>query len=264
MMTKPKPALRVTKDYSLFEYHPHNRDVSRTKILEQSMAAYGFDDGLPIRCIRNGQGKLRITHGHHRFDVACSMGLPIWYIVASRHIPLFESEASAHSWSVRDFTVARAKAGESPAEEVLIFHERTGIPLNVAISLVGGEGAGSHNKMPQMKNGNFQVGDMHHANAVAEVVQHCKDCEISFATNSRFVGALSKCLFVPEFDAELFMHKVSTHRELMEPRRGLDDYLDLIELVYNRHGQYKMPLAFRAREVSTQRQGSFGKSQSYE
>ena len=71
------------------------------------MDEHGFDEGLPIRCIRNGNGKLKITHGHHRFHVARKKGLPVWYIVANNDIPLFESEASAHSWDVRDFTVAQ-------------------------------------------------------------------------------------------------------------------------------------------------------------
>jgi len=259
MTTKrTKPTLRSTRDYSLFEPHPYNRDVTKTKVLELSMDEYGFDDGLPIRCVRNGNGKLKITHGHHRFHVARQKGLPVWFIVASNDIPLFESEASAHAWNVQDFTVARARAGERPAEAVLKYHEQTGIPLNACISLVGGEGASSGNKPKQMKTGQFKVGDRTHAAAVAEIVAHCKTCGVSFATSSYFVKAVSKCLFVPDFDAELFMHKVSVHSELMEPRRGVDDYLELMELIYNRQAKRKMPLAFMAREVSANRKETFG------
>lgn len=256
---KPRPAIRKTSDYSLFETHPHNRDISRTKVLEASMKKFGFDDGLPIRCVTNGNGKLKITHGHHRFHVARQLGLPIWYLVASNEIDLFESEASAHSWSVRDYTVARARAGESPAQEVMEYHRKTGIPLGLCISLVGGQAASSGNKAKAMKAGNFQPGDQIHADTVARVVAHCKDCGVEFATSSLFVKAVSKCLFVEDFDVYMFLHKVSAHPQLMEPRRNLDDYLDLIEMVYNRQCRTKIPLAFLADQASRKRGQTFGK-----
>lgn len=258
MKTTNKPTLRCTKDYDLFEPHPYNRDVSRTKVLEESMERFGFDDGLPIRCVRNGNGKLKITHGHHRFHVARKKGLPVWFIVASNDIPLFESEASGHAWNVRDFTVARARAGERAAEAVLQYHEKTGIPLQACISLVGGEGASSGNKSIAMKTGRFKVGDPHHADMIARIVDHCKKHGVAFAAHSYFVAAISKCLFVEEFDAELFLRKVATHSKLMEPRRSLDDYLDLVELIFNRKSKQKVPLAFLAREKGMERKVTFG------
>lgn len=258
MTKKAKPTLRCTKDYTLFEQCPYNRDVTKIKVLEDSMRKHGFDDGLPIRCVRKRNGKLEVTHGHHRLFVANKLGLAVWFIVATNDIPLFESEASAHTWNVRDFTVARTRAGEEPARRVMEYHEDTGIPLQACIALIGGEGACSNNKSTAMKMGSFKVGDTHHADEIAKIVHQCRECDVDFATNSYFVGALSKCLFVEVFDSELFMHKTSIHRELMEPRRGIDEYLELIELVYNRQVKSKIPLAFLAREVARQRAVTFG------
>ena len=249
-----KPTLRSTKDYNLFEPHPYNREISRTKVLERSMRKFGFDNGLPIRCVRNGSDKLKITHGHHRFHVARSLGLPIWFIVASEDIPLFESEASTHAWNVKDYTVARARAGEQSAETVLQYHQQTGIPIGPCISLIGGESASSGNMGIGMKHGKFKVGDTKRADQIAVIVKHCVDCGVDFARNSLFVKALSKCIFVEEFDIDLFMHKVSTHKAVMEKRRGVDDYMDLIEFVYNRQSQVKIPLRFLANQAAERRQ----------
>ena len=260
MTKRREPTLQHTKNYDRFEPHPHNRDVTNTKVLESSMEEHGFDPGLPIRCESNGNGKLKITHGHHRFHVARKLGLPIWFIVASKDIPLFESEASAHTWDVEDFTQARTRAGEKAPAAALDFHQRTGIPLNSVISMLGGEGASSGNKVKEMKSGKFKIGDTKHADQVAGIVRHCTELGVSFAATSYFVKALSKCLFVPEFDAELFMHKVAIHVELMTPRRAMDDYLDLIEMIYNRQSKKKIPLAFRTREVGAARKASFGRS----
>jgi len=254
MAAREKPKLRSTKDYRMFELHPHNRDVQKTKLLEKSMSAHGYDEGFPIRCIRNGAGKLKITHGHHRFHMARKLGLAVWFIEANNHsLPLFDSEASTHSWNVRDYVTARARAGEPAVEKALAYHEKTGIPLTCALSLVGGQGAGSDNKSRDMKKGTFSVGNMKHANDVAKVVAHCKECGVGFATSSYFVKAISKCLYVDAFDAEIFIHKVSAHAVIMELRRNVDDYLDLIEMVYNRKSRKKLNVAWMAKQASIAR-----------
>lgn len=255
-----KPELKSTTDYAKFIVHPHNRDISNTKVLEQSMRKYGFDPGLPLRCVPDPSGKLQITHGHHRFQVAKSIGLPIWYVVSSFDIPLFESEVSNHSWSMKDFTTARARAGEEPALEVMKYHKETGIPLSCSISLVGGESAGSGNKSTQLKSGTLKAKKTKHADDVAEIVKFCKSVGFNFATTANFVKALSKCLRVDVFDKDLFMLRVKTHPDTMEPCRTTDQYLDMIEFVYNRMAKSKkIPLAFLAKEKGLERKGTFGK-----
>jgi hypothetical protein len=255
-----KTELKSTSNYELFMVHPHNRDISNTKVLEQSMRKYGFDPGLPIRCVKDPSGKLQITHGHHRFHVAKSIGLPVWYIVSSYDIPLFESEVSNHSWSIKDFATARARAGEKPALEVMKYHRETGIPLGCCISLVGGESAGSGNKKNQLKSGTLKASKNQHADDVADLVQFCKEVGFEFATTINFVKAISKCLRVKEFDKELFKVRVKTHPETMEPCRTLDQYIDMIEFVYNRMAKTKkIPLSFLVKETGLKAQATFGK-----
>ena len=256
-----KTELKSTNNYDAFMVHPHNRDISNTKVLEQSMRRFGFDPGLPIRCIRDTSGKLQITHGQHRFHVARKLGLPVWYIISGYDIPLFDSEVSNHSWSIKDFTTARARAGEAPALEVVKYHEETGMPLSACIALIGGEGAGSGNKRNQLKCGTLKVVKSKHANDVAEVVISCKSMGFKFATTASFVNALSKCLMVKEFDKDLFLLRVKTHPETMEPCRTVDQYIDMIEFVYNRMAKAKkIPLAFMAKEQSRLRKETFGKT----
>jgi len=253
--------LYSTKDYELFVPCEYNRDVKKTKLLEKSMRKYGFDDGLPIRCRPMADGRLAVTHGHHRLHVAQSLQLPVWFIVASRDIPMFESEASSHQWNVSDYAVARERAGERDASEALQFHRETGISLQQSISLVGGECAGSSNKAVQLKMGTYKAKDNKHAREVKEVVVFLKNIGCSFATKSYFVNAISKCLMLDEFDIGTFLHKCRTHQNIMEDRRNVDDFLDLIELVYNRQTPKKnmVPVAFLAKQKALTRRVSFGK-----
>jgi hypothetical protein len=234
-------------------------------MLEKSMERYGFYEGNPITCVRNNEGKLQITQGHHRFHVAKKLGLSIWFLVAPRNIPLFETEASSHSWNVRDFAVARCRKGEKAPLEALEYHQKTGIPLSCSIGLVGGLGASSGSvKSRELKSGKFKVGDMTHANEVASIIEHCKQEKISFALNTYFVQAISKCLFVPDFDAEYFRYKVSKYPELMRPQRGVDEYLRLIEEVYNYKQSKKkiISLAYYASEAAMERKRTFYRNRS--
>ena len=254
------PKFFSTQNYAMFEQHEYNRDVRKTKVLEMSMQKYGFDHGFPIRCIKStNAGKLLITHGHHRFFVASKLGIPFWVIVAKNDIGLFESESSAHSWTINDFTSARARAGETPANAVMKYHQETGIPMGVCLSLVGGEGASSSNKQDDIKRGTYRVGDMKHANEIAYVVKYLLAAGFDFVQRRDFVTALSKCLLVPEFSAKDFLQRATTHRKHMEQKRSQDAYLELIEMIYNRGRGAKIPLAFMAREASRMRGGKFQK-----
>lgn len=252
--------LQSSADYGMFIVHPHNRDISNTKVLTQSMKRFGFDPGLPIRCVSAGHGKLLITHGHHRFQVAASLGLPIWYIISDMELPLFDSEVSNHAWSIKDFTTARARANEPAAIEVMKYHKRTGIPLNACISILGGENSDSGNKKNQLKSGTLKIVKTKYSEDIAEIVIACKEMGFKFACTAMFVGALSRCLYVDQFDKDLFLRRVKTHPETMEPCRTLDQYLDMIEFVYNRMAKAKkIPLAFLAKEASQKRHVTFGK-----
>jgi len=252
---RTKPTLRCTKDYDMFELHPHNRDVTRTKLLEQSMKEFGYDPGFPIRCVRNGSGKLRITHGHHRFDVAERLGLGVWFIEAPQDIPLFQSEASAHSWGTTDYTVARARAGEETAEAVLEFRQKTGMPMGCAVALVSGDITNSGKTLKKLKDGTLRVGNMRHANAVAELTAFCRDYGATFSTNSYFIRAISMMLKTPGFDQEVFRNKVKRYPQLLEPQRNVDEYLGLIETIYNyrKSPKAKIPLVFAAHAASAER-----------
>lgn len=260
MITRGKN--QVTKDYSIFESHDLNRPHHEDKVLEDSMKRHGFMPSKPIQVIENGSGKFKIITGHHRFSYAKKMGLPIWYIIDNSNTDIFDLESSMQRWSVMDFAEARAQAGDEDCRKLLWFKNKHKLPIGAAASLVGGQSAGSGNKMKDVKKGTFKVGDLIHANAVISISDYCKELKIEFATTSHFVAAISMALRVPEFDRKHFLHKVKLYGANMRKRTSRLDYLEEIEALYNyglRTG--KIPLAFRAREVSTKRATSFGRTE---
>jgi hypothetical protein len=253
MNTSPK--LHCTKDYTLFEMHPCNRPLHKDAVLLASMKAHGYLDDYPIICVRNGNNKLQIVEGHHRFDCARRLGLPVWYKVSAHHVGLFTAEGGKSKWSLADFVFAYAKDGREEYQFLTKFIEDHGLPIGSAASLVGGESANSNNKIQNVKAGTFRVGDMAHANTVVWITDECRALGITFAATAAFVAAVSSVSRVPEFDGVLFLRRVSLYPTNLHKRATMDEYLEEIETVYNysTKGTQRVPLAFRAREVASSR-----------
>jgi hypothetical protein len=255
-----KTSLRVTKDYSLFELHPMNRDLSEKPALLASLKAHGFMPSSPLQCVRNGNGKLKVVRGHHRLDYAKRLGLSVWYVVDDSNTDIYDLEGDASSrWSLKDFLDSRAKAGDKDCAAVKAFQRKHGLTLGAAVSLMGGSTDAS-NKHLCIKRGSYRIADdLRLANAVVDVTDFFRSRGIAFATSSAFVKALAMCVLVPEFKPEVLKHRITLWPAGIQKRSTVKDYLDELDALYN-YGAKKsrVPLAFRAAELSRERKESFG------
>ena len=252
--------LESTTNYDLFEMHECNRPLHEDPVLLESMREHGFMPSSPIHCKPNGDGTLKVIRGHHRLHYAKRLKIPVYYVIDQTDTDVFDLEGSSQQkWSAPDFAVARSRAGDKACAFLLKFMNEHGLTIGAAASLVGGETAGSPNKMKQVKAGTFKVGDMKHANQVVAVTDLCREAGITFTTSSAFVKAISMALRIPEFDAKLFCHRVRLHAPRLNKRGRVDEYLDEIEALYN-YGtrSNRLPVRFRAEELSKERHLSFG------
>jgi len=229
----------------------------------ESMNKHGYMPSSPIHCRHNGGSGLQVVRGHHRLDCARRLGLSVYYIVDDSDVGIFEMEGdSRQRWTVADFASARAQAGDTQCAELLAFQADHDLTLGAAASLAGGETAGSANKSRTIRTGTFEIGDMQHAHAVVEITDLCRELAIPFATATSFVSAISRCLRVPEFDADLFCHKLRLHKGKLERRSRVDEYLDQIEALYNYAShERRIPLKHLAEEVARERKNTFGGNQ---
>jgi hypothetical protein len=251
---KMETQILKTMDYSKFCLLSFNRNITENRNLERSMMQYGFIDDYPIVVVKNGDGKLKIKSGHHRFYYARKLGLPVYYKISQSAISIYELEAGTKPWVLQDYLDANVRQEKQDYILLKTYHERSGIPLTCCISMVAGESAGSSNKQIPFKEGTYRVGDLTHARLVADLISFLQNrCNVSFALNSNFVAALSKVLWVPEFSIERFKKKSCSHSYLFEKKRSFADYVDLIEAVYNRQSKSKDPIAFLAEKVAKER-----------
>ena len=248
--------IHETAEYDKFELLPFNRKVGKIKILEQSMRKYGYLDAYPLHVVKSNNGKMRIKAGHHRFTVARKLGIPIKYVPPfdDGNISIYELEKATNPWSLKDYLTANIQEGHAPYAVIKQYHLRTGISLLCCIALLGGESAGSHNKIDGFKAGTFQLGDPQNATLVETIINFLKDkCDLMWASNSRLVIAVSRVCWVKEFEPKRFMQKAKDHRYLFEKQPSVEGYTNLIESIYNRQSQNKLPLSFLADEMAKKR-----------
>lgn len=236
------------KDYNKFELLEFNRDEKSTKTLEESMRKYGWWDDSPMSVIKTRNGKLKIKKGHHRFIAAKKLGIPVKYVFGNQDVTIFEAELTTRPWKLNDFFVAMTREGKDPNCTVIKnYCDKTGIPLRAAISLLGGESAGSGNLQIVFKQGNYKVkGQNGHAEIVGDIIIHTKAVGLPFATHDLYVRAISKVARVQCFSPSRMKQKISTFARYMDKRAHLQQYLDMIEDVYNKSSQKKIPLRFLA------------------
>jgi len=69
-----------SNNYQKFVISLFSRNVIKTQGLEESMLKFGFLDVFPVMVRRLDDGRLEILEGHHRFEVACRLGISIKYL----------------------------------------------------------------------------------------------------------------------------------------------------------------------------------------
>jgi len=240
-------------DYDRFELTKFNRDIENFHFLEKSMQSHGWIDAYPMHVIRNGNTKLKIKAGHHRFETAKKLGIPVKYVICDDDATIYELEKATRTWNLKDYLKSFVRAGNKEYEEVYIYYKTTGINLKCCISMLGGESARSGNQSELFKTGAFRVGDRQHSIVVADLVKHCEKNGISFSKQGNFVSALSKIVWVDELDVRLLKHKIKQYSYQLEKQTSIKDYIGSIALIYNLRNKERIPLEFLADEKAKER-----------
>lgn len=245
--------LTTTKNYSLFELLDFNRDVEKIKKLEASMREHGFIPAYPLHCVKNGNGKLQIKAGHHRFEVAKKLKLPVPYVLCSDRATVYQLESSTTHWKFNDFLTSHCRIGSEPHILINEYSASTGISPSQVASMLAGECASSGNQNKYVKEGTFKVKTTGHMDVVAHLVISLKKIGVKFATQRELVSALSTVSFLPEFEVNVFLHRCATNPGMIIKQATVDGYLTMLENVYNRQAKRKIALAFLAKEAAGKR-----------
>jgi len=246
----------TSNNYERFIPAEFNREVKKTKKLEASMQEHGFISDFPIGVVRRPDGKLSIRRGHHRFYVARKLGIPIKYVESTDIMSNYQEGQSIRHWSPEDYLTAACRQGENPDYKVVQeYCKKSGISSNLAIAMFSGKTAGSGGSAANaaFKTGYFKIKDHKHPQAVLDLVLHCKLCGVEPCSTSLFVSALSKALLVKECNINQLKAKIKSYPDVITKQRNLDQYLTVLEKVYNRQSRDKLALKFLAYEEGRRR-----------
>jgi len=246
--------LQATKNYDLFETCEFNRSVLKKDELKKSMKKHGYIPAYPLHVYRNGNGKLKIKAGHHRFDTAKELGISVYYTICDDNATIFDLEKGTNPWTIHDYLDAYVRLEIPSYLAIKEFRDATGINIGQSISLLAGDSASSNNHANQFKCGTYQIGNRINADRVACIVLKCRDMKLPYATHSCFVSALSILMLVDQFDDYQFLNRLETNLFMAQRKQStVMQYLELIEQVYNFRAHCKIALAFLAKEAAQKR-----------
>lgn len=248
--------LQSTSDYSKFLRSAFNREVKKTEYLRQSMKKNGYIQAYPLHVEKRDDGKLVIIGGHHRFEVAKELQIPVWYVIVEGiDVTIHELERATNQWTMRDYLHSFCALGLEPYSVVRQFHERTGISLSLCIAMIGGDTGNTSNQRDRFKAGTYKVKDMEHAEMVGDITIFMRELNIEFATNTRFTAALSKTCRYEGFDPTQFKKRVASNVALMINQPNIEMYQQLIEDIYNRRQskENRIPLKMLADQAVARR-----------
>jgi len=249
-----------SKNYNLFEMMSFNRDVKRTRDLENSMRIHGWISAYPAHVVKKGN-KLLIKAGHHRFFVARKLNIPVKYVICSDNISIYELEKATAPWKMQDYMDSHCRNGEREYLAVKEYCDETGIGLMNAVSMLGGHSAGSGNFGLVFKTGEFKVKkNSNHANTVKDLVLCFKKYGVPFYNANLLVQAISRVVWVNEFEPSRMKSKIKICAGFIEKKANLEQYVAMLEEIYNRQSKSKIPLKFLADATAKSRNVAGGAS----
>jgi hypothetical protein len=242
--------IQTTKNYDLFELCAFNRDVTKTKTLESSMVEHGWIEAYPMHVIKE-KGKLKIKAGHHRFTVAQKLGIPVIYVVCNDTASIHQLEdAGPGKWSLSDYLNSFVRIGKVDYIVIKEFTERTGISLSLCISMFAGECTSGSNFNTRFKAGTFAISENAYAEKVADIINILKHCGVAFAGDRSMVVAISRIVKAGHADLKRLKNKIASHTHMIEKCANVDQYMDILEAVYNRNIKgAKTPLAMQTNQT---------------
>lgn len=254
-------SVQITKDYSSFAFSIENRDVnlkkSKAKKLRKSLKDHGWIPSFPMTVYKNGDNKLKILDGQHRFSIARELGIPVKYVEVDQEIDIAQLNDTQDTWSLKDYLSKWLKVGKEEYNEIVDFmneHPSIGLSWSYCL-LIGRQRKGT--LLDNFKDGKFNPTNK--SKKWAYKVGESYERMVSISNSLRHensLKALSMCFHVDDFEPKRLVDNFENHTYLIQPCSKVDDWLELFEEVYNyRRRTGKIPLKFMAKEIIRERAG---------
>jgi hypothetical protein len=234
----------VTNDYEMFSFKDGNRPIRKThlKNITDSIAT----KQIPVPIVVDGN--FEICDGQNRFMACKNLKKPVYYIVID-DLTLEDVQrlnANTKTWSPDDFLESYCKQGFNEYIKFRRFKKKYEFGHSECLVILGGWK--TKNKGKNI-NQAFKEGDF-------RIIDYADACEISdkiTKVRKYFDGYNHKCfihamlrLFRESgetgYDHSKFLNKLSRQTEKMKKQANTENYLSLIESIYNHGSKIKLRL----------------------
>lgn len=234
-----------TKDYGLFKIHPENRSIMSSHVnrLVKKMKNYGSWLKTSIVIVNE---KFQIIDGQHRVEAAKIVGFPIRYqiVTGAEAEHILKMNQDQRNWSPFDVIEKYVKRGNKHYTALAEFKtefpqfkitECTNFCTN-GVTTVSRE---------QFEEGRWVTKDMKKAREYANNILKLQPYFDKYYTKAIFVRAMMKVMSgKKEFSFDEFLHKIKLRPNMLVPCGTVEQYVEMIEGLYNYKRKNKVNLRF--------------------
>lgn len=251
-----KTEYQESNKYHNFKLHPLNRELNMAKLrkLIASMRKHGYIKAYPLN-VYVDKDYYVIKDGHHRFVAAKTLGASFCFVVTDDSATIQEINGPVGQWTTKNYFNSFINQGYEDYIFVKKFMDETDFSLTVAVPLLANQiGSSLNNLSEKIQDGRFKVAlNTTYAGTISYITNFLKSIGVPFYNKNDFVTALSKVMWVKEFDAEKFIKHAKKNKSYFKPQSTADEYIRLIEKIYNTNNPSQLPLAFMTKQVMKKR-----------
>lgn len=233
-----------TKDYSIFKFREDNRNINQNHVkkLANNMKKYGWLSPSVVTL----NGSCEIIDGQHRVKAAISVGCPIRYKVVrgAGSDEMTSMNTLQKNWSPFDHLHKFVTKGnpnyvtfsQFVKDYPMFKYTEVAMLLNNTLSTI---------KRDTFESGEYVVKNEKRAREWANQILQIKPFFEKYYTKAIFVRAFIKVVAnKKDFSFDEFLHKVKLRPMMLVPCGTVDQYVEMIENIYNYKRSNKLNLRF--------------------
>ena len=229
--------VKETKNYSMFSTIEGNRPKNELhlKRLRKSM-----EEELLISPIIVNE-KHQVIDGQHRLQVSKELNLSVYYIVCNGYgLPQVQRlNQNSKNWGGMEFINAYSDLGNQHYKYLIDFMESNNLSHGIAATLLSNQ-----DKLNEkIKDGHFKVNTKRRGDIIADWINILKPMFV-YAPQRNFVRALLSLYSKEEFNFSHFVGKLRLQPTSLVPCTNNDQYLTIVEDIYNYRSRNKVNLRF--------------------
>tara|TARA_Y100000004_G_scaffold193639_1_gene256552 strand:+ start:229 stop:972 length:744 start_codon:yes stop_codon:yes gene_type:complete len=237
--------LRESSNYDMFEFHPQNRGIKKSKvaILCDEIMRKNLLHHFPVVVKRNNRilsTKYIILDGQHRFEACKKLDIPVIYRIVEDmdYEDVSYINSVSHNWSAKDFVNYYAKQNNEHYQKLQSIID-LGFDVRSATILCGNDMVSSTST--KFRTGKWKVKSSNkQINELLETFLYLKtNCDIAYAYSQRFVRSTLYLIYAKKADISRFKDQILKYKQKVHKCTNREEYNAMLIAVYNFNLQEK-------------------------